>query len=59
MQKNLEPPSYNYSIKLEDSLREPVRRLAFNTNKQIREVVSEATRAYLEKQKNKIKAVEL
>jgi hypothetical protein len=38
---------------LEDGLRHPVRLLAFKTNRQIRQIVSDATRDYLEKQKIK------
>jgi predicted transcriptional regulator len=46
-------PTYNFSVKLDDALRQPIRRLAFDTNQQIRQIVSDATRLYLKKQKIK------
>ncbi len=42
-----EQTNYNWGVKLDDSLRKPVARLALEKEKEIREIVSDAVRSYL------------
>jgi predicted transcriptional regulator len=57
-QNNSTPATYNFSVKIASDLKDPVRRLAFNTNQEIRRIISDATRDYLKKQKINIKEAE-
>jgi predicted transcriptional regulator len=53
MEQTTPPTTYNFSVKIADDLKQPVRRLAFNTNQEIRKIISDATRDYLKKRKTK------
>jgi hypothetical protein len=53
MMSNQETPTYRWDVRIEDSLRVPVTMLAINKGREIRQVVSDAVRDYLKKQKTK------
>jgi hypothetical protein len=40
-------PVYDYTVKLEHDLRDPIRRYAFYNNVQVRKVVNDAIRQFL------------
>jgi predicted transcriptional regulator len=40
---------YSWSVKLDKNLKQPIREIAFNSGQEIRKIVSDAVRTFLEK----------
>ncbi len=51
-------PTFRWDVRIQDSLRKPITKLAIDSDKEIRQIVSEAVRDYLKKTEQEKKAGE-
>jgi predicted transcriptional regulator len=46
-------PTYKWDVRIDDSLKRNVKKMALDENREIRQIVSQAVKEFLEKQKTK------